>query len=152
MKRIYYKKTHYKTVSINTSSHKRPEATLLVIYTGGTLGMVYDQKDKHLVPFDFEQILEKLPEIAHFGYNLTVISFNKLIDSSNVNPGHWVALATLIEENYPNYDGFVIIHGTDTMSYSASALSFLLNGLNKPVVFTGANSPLEPPEPMPVKT
>lgn len=140
MKRLFYKTIHYKTVSINTQ--RKPEASLLMIYTGGTLGMVYDQTNKHLVPFDFEQILNRIPEIAHFGYNLTVISFNQLIDSSNVTPAHWVALATLIEENYEKYDGFVILHGTDTMAYSASALSFLLEGLNKPVVFTGSQLPI----------
>jgi hypothetical protein len=93
--------------------------------------MVYEKNGSSLVPFDFEQILERMPELNRFGYQLTVISFNKLIDSANVNPAHWAALAMLIQENYDKYNGFVIIHGTDTMAYSASALGYLLEGLNK---------------------
>lgn len=142
MKRLYYKKIHYKTITINTSAPKPADASILVIYTGGTLGMVFDEVDKHLVPFDFGQILEKIPELSQFGFNLTVISFNQLIDSANVSPAHWIALATLIEENYTKYNGFVIIHGTDTMAYSASALSYLLENLNKPVILTGAQLPI----------
>ena len=114
----------------------------MLIYTGGTLGMVVDEATQTLVPFDFEQILSQIPEIKKFDFNLTVIAFNHLIDSANVNPGHWVALASLIEENYEQYQGFVIIHGTDTMAYSASALSYLLEDLNKPVIFTGAQLPI----------
>ena len=83
--------------------------------------MVFDENEQTLIPFDFEQIISKIPEIDKFNFNLTVIAFKHLIDSANVNPGHWVALATLIEENYDQYQGFVIIHGTDTMAYSASA-------------------------------
>ncbi|MES2387169.1 MAG: asparaginase [Bacteroidota bacterium] len=133
---------HYKTVDINTAAPKQASSSILVIYTGGTLGMVYDEEGKSLVPFDFEQIIDRIPELTGFGFRLTVISFNQLIDSANVNPAHWVALATLIEENYNAYNGFVIIHGTDTMAYSASALSFLLEDLNKPVIFTGAQLPI----------
>ncbi len=142
MKRLYYKQIHYKTVDINTAAPKQASSSILVIYTGGTLGMVYDEEGKSLVPFDFEQIIDRIPELTGFGFRLTVISFNQLIDSANVNPAHWVALATLIEENYNAYNGFVIIHGTDTMAYSASALSFLLEDLNKPVIFTGAQLPI----------
>ena len=142
MKRLYYKQVHYKTIDINTAAPKAPGSSILVIYTGGTLGMVYDKEGKSLVPFDFEQIIDKIPELSDFGFRLTVISFNQLIDSANVNPSHWVALAQLIEENYQEYNGFVIIHGTDTMAYSASALSFLLEDLNKPVIFTGAQLPI----------
>ena len=142
MKRLFYKNIHYKTVTITTAGVDQTRASLLVIYTGGTLGMVYDEKAKHLIPFDFEQILDKIPELDRFGFNLTVISFNQLIDSANVTPAHWIALATLIEENYERYQGFVIIHGTDTMAHSASALSFLLENLNKPVIFTGAQLPI----------
>ncbi len=142
MKRIFYKNVHYKTVTIATRGEGVSRTSLLVIYTGGTLGMVFDEKERHLVPFDFEQILEKIPELNEFEFSLTVISFNQLIDSANVTPAHWVALATLIEENYHRFDGFVIIHGTDTMAHSASALSFLLENLNKPVIFTGAQLPI----------
>jgi L-asparaginase len=143
MKRIFYKNIHYKSVTVTTAAGvERTRASLLVIYTGGTLGMMYDDKAKHLVPFDFEQILERIPELEGFDFNLTVISFNQLIDSANVSPSHWIALATLVEENYHRYNGFVIIHGTDTMAHSASALSYLLEDLNKPVIFTGAQLPI----------
>lgn len=142
MKRIFYKNIHYKTVTIATRGEGLSRTSLLVIYTGGTLGMVYNESERHLVPFDFEQIMEKIPELNEFEFSLTVISFNQLIDSANVTPAHWVALATLIEENYHKYDGFVIIHGTDTMAHSASALSYLLENLNKPVIFTGAQLPI----------
>lgn len=114
----------------------------MLIYTGGTLGMVFDEESQTLVPFDFEQILSQIPEINKFDFNLTVIAFHQLIDSANVNPEHWAAMASLIETNYDSYHGFVVIHGTDTMAYSASALSFLLEDLNKPVIFTGAQLPI----------
>lgn len=142
MKRLFYKQVHYKQIDINTAAPKAPGASILVIYTGGTLGMVNDPNGNGLVPFDFEQILQKIPEISRFEFQLRVISFNQLIDSANVTPAHWIALATLIEENYQQFNGFVIIHGTDTMAYSASALSFLLEDLNKPVIFTGAQLPI----------
>lgn len=114
----------------------------MLIYTGGTLGMVFDEIEQTLIPFDFEQILNQIPEINKFNFNLTVVAFKHLIDSANVNPEHWVAMANLIEENYDQYHGFVIIHGTDTMAYSSSALSYLLEDLNKPVIFTGAQLPI----------
>lgn len=142
LKRLFYRQVHYRTIDLNTGSSNVATSSILVIYTGGTLGMVYDEEGKSLIPFDFEQILEKMPELSKFDFRLTVISFNQLIDSANVTPGHWIALASLIEENYTKYNGFVIIHGTDTMAYSASALSFLLEGLNKPVIFTGAQLPI----------
>lgn len=141
MKRLFYKEVHYKTVEINTAAPNAPEASVMVIYTGGTLGMVYDE-EKSLIPFDFEQIIERIPELSMFGFRLTVIAFKQLIDSANANPAHWSALAGLIEENYNKYNGFVIIHGTDTMAYSASALSFLLENVNKPIIFTGAQLPI----------
>lgn len=130
-----------KTIRVKTSSE--PGAvSILLIYTGGTLGMVQDERTHALVPFDFEQILNQIPEIKKFDFNLTVTAFDQLIDSANVKPHHWIELATLIEVTYANYHGFVIIHGTDTMAYSASALSFLLEDLNKPVLFTGAQLPI----------
>ncbi len=141
MKRLLYKDVHYKTITLKTNATSNPPH-ILIIYTGGTLGMAYDPVSRHLVPFDFEQILDKIPELEDFKLDLTVISFNKLIDSANATPAHWIALASLIEENYHKYNGFIIIHGTDTMAYSASGLSFLLEGLNKPVIFTGAQLPI----------
>ena len=131
----------YKTVSINTVAPQPAATSVLVIYTGGTLGMVYD-KNRQLIPFDFEQILEKVPELHQFDCQITVIAFEKPLDSANITPAHWLELANLIAENYEAYDGFVVLHGTDTMAYSASALSFLLENLSKPVVFTGAQLPV----------
>jgi L-asparaginase len=95
-----------------------------------------------LVPFEFGHILEKIPELAHLECMLTVVSIEPLIDSANASPAHWAQIAQLIELHYADYDGFVVLHGTDTMAYSASALSFMLEGLRKPVVFTGAQLPI----------
>ncbi len=129
----------YSTTRVHTAAHA--DSSILVIYTGGTLGMVYDASGK-LQPFDFEQILSNIPEINRLDFTLTVIAFDQPIDSSNVTPAHWIQWAVIITENYAHYDGFVILHGTDTMAYSASALSFLLENLNKPVIFTGAQLPI----------
>ncbi|MCU0355411.1 MAG: asparaginase [Cytophagales bacterium] len=112
-----------------------------MIYTGGTLGMTYDAAGQ-LRPFDFAQILDNLPELDRLAFTLSVIALEPPIDSSNVTPTHWLQWANLIAEHYDSHDGFVILHGTDTMAYSASALSFLLDGLAKPVVFTGAQLPI----------
>lgn len=114
----------------------------MIIYTGGTIGMVFDEEHKHLVPFNFSQILQKMPELKQFNYLLTVVSIEPAIDSSNVNLGDWMMMARLVEENYNDFDGFVILHGTDTMAYSASALSYMLENLQKPVIFTGAQVPI----------
>ena len=116
--------------------------TLLIIYTGGTIGMVKDPASGALQPYHFEDIYKLMPVLRNFEYNLQSISFYPLIDSSNVTPSFWVKLATVIEENYEKYDGFVVLHGTDTMSYSASMLSFMLENLNKPVIFTGSQLPM----------
>lgn len=128
-------------IIINTAAPKNPEANLLIIYTGGTLGMVYD-KDGALVPFDFQQILDKIPSLSRFNLLLTVIPFEELIDSSDATTATWIEIGDIIRENYESYDGFVVLHGTDTMAYSASALSLMLQGLNKPVIFTGAQLPI----------
>jgi L-asparaginase len=104
--------------------------------------MVNDPFSGTLVPFDFEQILHQIPEIDKFDFSLTVISFHQLIDSANMQPAHWATMAGIIGAHYEDYDGFVIIHGTDTMAYSASALSYLLEDLNKPVILTGAQLPI----------
>ncbi|WP_018478276.1 asparaginase [Pontibacter roseus] len=129
-------------VNIDTATPADPEASILIIYTGGTVGMVFDNEQQHLVPFNFSQILEKVPELNQFNYLLTVVSLEPAIDSSNVSPADWLLLARLIEEQYYDYDGFVVLHGTDTMAYSASALSYLLENLQKPVIFTGAQVPI----------
>lgn len=115
---------------------------ILIIYTGGTIGMVNDSKTGTLIPFDFEQIENNVPELARLDYQLSVHSFNPILDSSNMNPEIWTELAELIKEKYHEFDGFVILHGSDTMSYTAAALSFMLQNLAKPVVLTGSQLPI----------
>ncbi len=115
---------------------------LLLIYTGGTIGMKENPQSGALAPVDFSEIEREVPELQKFKVQLDNITFSPVIDSSNVTIECWVTLATIIEENYEKYDGFVVLHGTDTMSYSASALSFMLEGLDKPVVFTGSQLPI----------
>ena len=115
---------------------------ILLIYTGGTIGMIKDFETGVLKAFNFKKLLQKIPELKHLDCNIETISFKKPIDSSNINPEKWVEIAEIIEGNYANFDGFVVLHGSDTMSYSASALSFMLENLNKPVVFTGSQLPI----------
>ncbi len=132
---------NYKIVRLNTAAKSEITSSVLIIYTGGTLGMAYDESGS-LVPFNFGQILEKIPTMTSMNAAITVISFPEPIDSSNVNMHHWVDMAYIIHENYDSYDGFVVLHGTDTMAYSASMLSYMLQGLSKPVIFTGAQLPI----------
>lgn len=132
---------NYKIVRLNTGLKTARTSSVLIIYTGGTLGMAYDDSGA-LVPFNFGQILEKIPILSNMDIAITVISFPEPIDSSNVTMRHWIDMSYIIYENYDSYDGFVVLHGTDTMAYSASMLSYLLNGLNKPVIFTGAQLPI----------
>ncbi len=134
-------KFKYKIVNISTANSASAKASILIIYTGGTLGMTYDEAGV-LAPFNFSQTAEKIPALRQFDLQLTVISFPQLVNSSDINPNHWVDLAYIVHQNYQRYDGFVVVHGTDTMAYSASALSFMLEGLNKPVIFTGAQLPI----------
>ena len=126
-----------KVVNINDNGDR----SILIIYTGGTFGMVMDDSGS-LIPFNFGQVVERIPELKSLGIKLTAISFSNPIDSSNIETQDWKNLAGIIEQNYKNYDGFVILHGTDTMAYTASALSFMLKGLNKPVILTGAQMPI----------
>ena len=121
------------------------KASILLIYTGGTIGMKEDPVLQALTPFDFSQILDEVPELAKFAYKIDSYTFDPLIDSSDVEPSHWISLVRLIEERYDDYDGFVILHGTDTMAYSASTLSFMIEGLTKPVIFTGSQLPIGTP-------
>ena len=120
-------------------------SSILMIYTGGTIGMKQDPRDQTLKPFDFNQILEEVPELEKFAFRIDSYTFNPLIDSSEVEPSLWQSIAKLIQDRYSDYDGFVILHGTDTMAYSASALSFMLENLSKPVVFTGSQLPIGVP-------
>lgn len=107
--------------------------------------MKVDEELQALTPFDFSQILEEVPELKKFAYRIDSYTFSPLIDSSDVEPSLWVSLAELIEQKYDEYDGFVILHGTDTMAYSASAVSFMIEGLTKPVIFTGSQLPIGSP-------
>lgn len=125
-----------------TSSDK---SSILLIYTGGTIGMKEDPTVQALKPFDFSQILEEVPELGKFACRIDSYTFDPLIDSSDVEPAFWIELVNLIEEKYDLYDGFVVLHGTDTMAYSASAVSFLIEGLTKPVIFTGSQLPIGAP-------
>lgn len=115
---------------------------ILLIYTGGTIGMVKDTDTGALVAFNFNKLLKNIPELKLLDCHIATISFETPIDSSNMNIDGWVKMAKMIEENYVQYDGFVVLHGSDTMSYSASALSFMLENLEKPVIFTGSQLPI----------
>jgi L-asparaginase len=115
---------------------------ILIIYTGGTIGMVNDPLTGSLIPFDFGQIQQNVPELARLNYDLEVHSFDPILDSSNMDPKAWVELAHIIEARYDEFDGFVILHGSDTMAFTASALSFMLENLGKPVVLTGSQLPI----------
>ena len=107
--------------------------------------MKEDPSIQALRPFDFSQILEEVPELGKFAYRIDSVTFDPIIDSSDIDPANWVKLVSIIEKRYDEYDGFVILHGTDTMAYSASALSFMLEGLTKPVIFTGSQLPIGVP-------
>ncbi len=115
---------------------------ILLIYTGGTIGMIKDYKTNTLKAFNFKQIKEKIPELNLLDCKIQTISFDLPIDSSNMNSKYWVNIANSIEDNYHKMDGFVVLSGTDTMSYTSSALSFMLENLNKPVIFTGSQLPI----------
>ena len=115
---------------------------ILIIYSGGTIGMQKDNDTGALIPFDFSKIREYIPELKLIDKEINATSFDDPIDSSNVQIKHWKMLAQMIEDQYDNYDGFVILHGSDTMAYTASMLSFLLENLSKPVVLTGSQLPI----------
>src|SRR5690606_6967860 len=130
-----------KETIINTALPGQARGRVLIVYTGGTFGMAYDARGV-LVPFDFSLIMEHLPTLKHLALELTVISFDDPIDSSNIEPKHWQTLARIISDRYDSHEGFVVLHGTDTMAYTASALSFMISGLSKTVVFTVAQLPI----------
>ncbi|MCH2035027.1 MAG: asparaginase [Tenacibaculum sp.] len=115
---------------------------ILLVYTGGTIGMIKDYKTGALRAFDFNQIQDKIPELQHLDCNISTISFESPIDSSNMNPTYYVKIAEIIEENYNSFDGFVVLTGSDTMSYTSSAISFMFENLQKPVIFTGSQLPI----------
>ena len=117
-------------------SEERPR--ILLLYTGGTIGMIRDEESGALKPFTVDGLLEAIPELAQLNCEMEVDSIDEPIDSSNITPDHWQRLAKRIEQGYQDFDGFVILHGSDTMAYTASALSFMLEGLTKPVILTGS--------------
>ena len=115
---------------------------ILMIYTGGTIGMKENPETKALEPFDFNHLLDSVPKLKMLDYDIDHHQFTTPIDSSDMNPGYWGQIVKVIAENYPDYDGFVVLHGTDTMAYTASALSFMLQQLSKPVIITGSQLPI----------
>lgn len=127
--------------SLNKSRHKS-SARILIIYTGGTIGMAKDFATGQLKPIDFRQIRDEVPEIRKFNYKIDVVSFDPIMDSSNMQPEHWQGIAGIVGKHYSAYDGFVVLHGSDTLAYTASALSFMLENLSKPVVITGSQLPV----------
>ncbi len=118
------------------------DSSVLLIYTGGTIGMQQDPETGGLKPFDFDSLLSQIPELGAINCNIDSFSFDEPIDSSSMIPDDWIALGKVIEKNYHDYDGFVILHGTDTMAFTSSALSFLLENLNKAVILTGSQLPI----------
>ncbi|QKG52028.1 asparaginase [Hymenobacter sp. BRD67] len=129
------------TLPTATDATDRTAPRLLILYTGGTVGMAVN-RHQELVPMHFDKLDRKMPELRQLPYRLELLALPQLIDSSNVTPADWLRLVRLIGQHYADFDGFVILHGTDTMAYSAAALSFLLEHLGKPVVFTGAQVPV----------
>lgn len=115
---------------------------ILIIYTGGTIGMIKDQRTGELRSFNFEYIYDHVPELERFNFELKSISISKPIDSSEMTLCHWTDLVEIIEANYPTFDGFVILHGSDTMAFTASTLSFMIQGLTKPIILTGSQLPI----------
>ena len=115
---------------------------ILLIYTGGTIGMVKDFKTGALKTFNFDKLLKHIPEINHLNCSIESISFEDPIDSSNMDLKQWYIIADIIEDNYNKFDGFVVLHGSDTMSFSASAMSFIFENLSKPIIFTGSQLPI----------
>ncbi|MBN1986464.1 MAG: asparaginase, partial [Prolixibacteraceae bacterium] len=104
---------------------KNRKASILIIYTGGTIGMVQHPQTGTLAPVKFDKITDEVPELSKFNYNIKTVVLNPVLDSSNMNPAVWIKIARTIQKNYNLFDGFVILHGTDTMAYTASALSFM---------------------------
>lgn len=115
---------------------------ILLIYTGGTIGMIKDFETGALVAFDFDELLLNIPELRQLDCSIETISFEKPIDSSDMDVGRWKELGDVINSNYKKYDGFVVLHGSDTMSYTASAVSFMFENLAKPIIFTGSQLPI----------
>ena len=134
---LYLHGKHERKVRMN------PENTsVLLIYTGGTIGMIENAETGALESFNFEQLQKHVPELQRFAFRIDTYQFDPPMDSSDMDPDAWRKLVRIISDNYDQYTGFVILHGTDTMAYTASALSFMLEGLNKPVILTGSQLPI----------
>ena len=118
------------------------QTKILLVYTGGTIGMAKDYGDQSLKPFNFDNLIKQIPELSLIDCTIEYHSFDTPIDSSDMKPEYWIEIAQVIEKNYETYDGFVVLHGTDTMAYTASALSFMIDNLEKPVIFTGSQLPI----------
>jgi L-asparaginase len=116
--------------------------SVLLIYTGGTIGMIENPETGALETFNFDHLQNHVPELKRFNYHISSYQFNPPIDSSDMDPSLWVKIVKIIQYNYDRYDGFVVLHGTDTMAYTASALSFMLGNLTKPVILTGSQLPI----------
>lgn len=125
---------------MNSQPARRPR--ILLIYTGGTIGMIENSETKALQPFDFDHLIDNVPKLKMLNYVIDNVSFATPIDSSDMSPEHWEEIVRVVETNYHLYDGFVVLHGTDTMAYTASALSFMLRNLRKPVIITGSQLPI----------
>ena len=123
---------------MNVQNNKK----VLLIYTGGTIGMGKNELTGALEPLDFRELTERLPELRQLAIEVGVYQFESPIDSSDMSPALWAKIARIIIEDYEEYDGFIILHGTDTMAYTASALSFMLENLTKPVILTGSQLPI----------
>ena len=121
---------------------KNKPASILLIYTGGTIGMIQNQETGLLEPFDFQHLSRFIPDLNALDCSITTIQFENPLDSSEIGPKVWIKTAQIIAENYASFDGFVVLHGTDTMAFTASALSFMLENLSKPVILTGSQLPL----------
>ena len=118
------------------------KSKILLLYTGGTIGMSKDFETGALKAFNFSKLLQRIPELKQLDCEIETLTFDEPIDSSNMDPDKWVAIAKVIQDHYNTFDGFVVLHGSDTMAYSASALSFMLENLSKPVIFTGSQLPI----------
>lgn len=120
----------------------KKKTSILIIYTGGTIGMITNQQTGSYQAFNFNNIREQIPELLSFEFDIETISFEKPIDSANLKPDTWIHLVNILKKNHSKYSGFVILHGTDTMAYTASALSFMMRDFNKPIIITGSQLPV----------
>jgi len=118
------------------------QSSILLLYTGGTIGMINDPITGELKSFDFKHMYDQIPELKRLPIEIDSISIEKPIDSSEITPVHWINLVEILESNYAKYDGFVILHGSDTMAYTSSALSFMIQGTKKPIILTGSQLPI----------